>query len=229
MPGVRIEVIIPVYQGGAYLAQAIESVLAQSYPAVRIIVVDDGSTDATAQVAARFGPPIHYQYQAQRGASAARNRGVELVQGEYIAFLDADDLWTADKLEWQVSALRNDPVPDMVFGQVQQFHSPDLPAEMKARIACPAQPMPGYIPDTLLMRCETFKRVGPFDERWRTGEFLDWYLRAIDMGLRSVMLPQIVTQRRLHRANHGITGRETRSDYHRILKASLDRHRNLRS
>jgi glycosyltransferase involved in cell wall biosynthesis len=221
----RVDVIIPVYQGEKYIVQTIESVLAQTQPASAILVIDDGSTDGTRQLVQQFAAQVRYVYQDNQGASAAKNRGVELAQAPYIAFLDADDLWSANKLERQMIALHNDPTLDLVFGHVQQFHSPELSDAMKAQIECPSAPMPGYSAGTQLTRRDTFERVGKFNQQWRSGEFMDWYLRAIELGLTSHMLPDVVLHRRLHETNHGITARDTRGDYHRILKASLDRRR----
>src|SRR5437870_4182440 len=151
MAELTIDVIIPVYQGEPFLGQAVESVLAQSYPATRLIVIDDGSTDGTAQVATRFGARVHYVYQDHQGIAPARNRGVELAQGDYLAFLDADDLWSAEKLERQVAAVSVSPAPDMVFGHVRHFHDPALTDKVKAQVYCPPEPMPGYALGTLLM------------------------------------------------------------------------------
>jgi glycosyltransferase involved in cell wall biosynthesis len=220
----RISVVIPVYQGERHLAQAVQSVLEQSYPATEIIVVNDGSTDGTEAIAARFGNAIRYVAQENGGISAARNRGLELAEMEWISFLDADDVWQPNKLALQMAAF-DAALPDMVFGHVRQFIDPSLPPELKARIACPDTPVPGIFAGTLLMRRETFLRVGLFDLRWRTGEFIDWYLRAQEIGLTSRVLPEVILHRRLHASNHGIRERESRSDMLYILKASLNRRR----
>jgi glycosyltransferase involved in cell wall biosynthesis len=221
----RVSVIIPVYQGERYLAEAVESVLAQTYPAAEIIIVNDGSTDGTEQVAARFGNAIRYVAQENSGIGAARNTGLEMTQFEWISFLDSDDLWSTDKLALQMQALETHPEPDLVFGYVRQFHDPALPPEIKARIYCPDQPQPGINAGTLLVRRDTFFRVGLFQTYYRVGEFLDWYLRAQEIGLMSLVLPQVVSHRRLHENNQGARERESRVDMLHILKASLNRRR----
>src|SRR5215210_1959226 len=121
-----VSVIIPVHNSERYLAEAIESVLAQTYACHEIIVVDDGSVDRSAQVTKRFGAAVRHVFQPQAGAGAARNRGVELAEGGFFAFLDADDLWTEDKTQLQLATFAADPELDVVFGQTEQFHSPDL-------------------------------------------------------------------------------------------------------
>jgi glycosyltransferase involved in cell wall biosynthesis len=220
-----VSVIIPVYNCERYLAEAINSVLAQTHPAHEIIVVDDGSTDSSAQVARRFGSAVRYAFQPNAGIGAARNRGVRLALGNFFAFLDADDLWTDDKLRQQLAAVAEDPRLDAVFGLAKQFHSPELDAVARSRIQCPARPAPGYVAGSMLIRRSAFEGVGPFETGWRVGEFVDWYLRATEAGLRERMLPEVVLHRRLHATNQGVRERAAATDYARILKASLDRRR----
>jgi len=102
----KISVVIPTYNRAAKVAKGIESALAQTFSAIEVIVVDDGSTDDTRTVIERtFGDNVRYYYQANQGASAARNRGITEARGEWIAFLDSDDEWEHDKLEWQLKTL----------------------------------------------------------------------------------------------------------------------------
>ncbi|MSP12354.1 MAG: glycosyltransferase family 2 protein [Chloroflexi bacterium] len=221
----RISAIIPIYNGERYLAEAIQSALDQTYAVAEVIVVDDGSTDDAVLVAQQFPPPVRTIQQPHAGASAARNRGVQESREEYLAFLDADDIWLPDKLALQIAAFAANPAPDMVFGYVQQFHSPDLDPLLKARIVCPAEPAAGILPSTMMTSREAFLRVGFFDDTVMTGELLDWYLRATELGLRTAMLPEVVLRRRLHAGNHGRVQRDSRKDFARVLKSALDRRR----
>jgi glycosyltransferase involved in cell wall biosynthesis len=221
-------VIIPVYNGERYVAEAIESVLAQTHPPFEIIVVDDGSTDGTSAVVRRFGPPVRHSWQEHQeagGAARGRNLGVELARGELVAFIDADDLWVPEKLDWQVAGLQSPSRPDLVFGLAKQFISPELGEQEQQQIDCTDAAMPAHLASALLLSRETFRRVGPFEAKWRLGEFLDWYLRANELGLTSLQLPEVILLRRLHRTNMGVRLRDARADYARILKASLDRRR----
>lgn len=104
-PAATVSAVIPVHNGERFLAEAISSVLGQTYPVLECIVVDDGSTDATADVCASFGERVTYVRQDQAGVSAARNRGTSLARGSLVAFLDHDDVWKTDKLARQVDAL----------------------------------------------------------------------------------------------------------------------------
>ncbi len=110
-----VSVIIPTYNRRAYVQEAIDSVLAQTYTDYEIIVIDDGSTDGTGEaLRERYGDKIIYEWQENQGLSAARNRGIESSRGQYIALLDSDDLWMPEKLERQVACLSQHPEVAMV-------------------------------------------------------------------------------------------------------------------
>ncbi|MHC4951910.1 MAG: glycosyltransferase family 2 protein, partial [Planctomycetota bacterium] len=104
-----ISVVIPAYNAGPYLRRTLESVLRQTHPADEIIVVDDGSTDNTADVAASYGDSVVLIGQENAGASVARNTGIEAAKGNWIAFLDGDDEWVPEKLKLQVAHLKKNP------------------------------------------------------------------------------------------------------------------------
>jgi glycosyltransferase involved in cell wall biosynthesis len=223
----NVSVVIPAFDAAAYLGQAIESVLAQTLVPSEVIVVDDGSEDRTAAIAESVGEPVTCVRQARAGAAAARNRGVQLAAGEQLAFLDADDLWLADKLSLQVVALCEAPEVDLVFGHTEHFHSPELTSSEKARIKRPSGRTPGICPGAMLIRREAFDRVGGFATRLGIGEFVDWYARAMDSGLRTLVLPEAVMYRRLHPANTASGTPGSHSDYVRVLRTVLDRRRGV--
>lgn len=218
-------VIISVYNGEQHIAETIESVFNQSYTNVETIIIDDGSTDGSGEIIQRFVPPVRYHHQSNSGIAAAWNRGIELANGNFIAFNGADDLWTKNKIKQQMDAFTIDSTLDIVFSHVKQFHSPELSQEEKQKILCPNELMPGVSAGTMLIKRKSFFRVGLFDRQWRRGIFNDWYLRATELGLRTHMLPGLLMWRRLHRTNHGIVNRDKSVDYVRMLKASLDRRR----
>ena len=110
-----VSVIIPVYNGERYLAAAIDSVIDQDYPNLDIVIVNDGSTDGSAAIAQSYGSSLRHHYQENAGLSAAQNKGVALAEGEFISFLDCDDLWLANKTSLQLMAFRSTPELDMVF------------------------------------------------------------------------------------------------------------------
>ena len=220
-----VSVVIPVFNGERYLSEAIDSVLNQSYRPIEVVILDDGSTDNTAVIAKRYLPSIKYYYQPNGGIASALNHGIAQSEGEYLSFLDADDLWLPDKLTIQMKSFEAEPTLDMVFGHMKQFFSPDLDKELRAGIMLIDGNMPGYFKGTMLIRRESFFRVGLFDTRLHLGDFVDWYSKAIEKGLKGFMVPDVVMARRIHENNTGIKQRKFQSDYLRILKASLDRRR----
>lgn len=222
-----VSVIVPVFNGEKYLREAVESILSQSYRTIEVIVVDDGSTDGSAEAAKFFAPQVRYVFQSHGGVGAALNHGISLSQGSFLAFLDADDIWVEDKLARQMTVLDNDPDLDAVFGHVKQFWSPEL--ARNNRIKVQSEKMPGFVKGAMLIRRDAFSRVGTFDTRWKLGDFLDWFLKAKEKGLQTFMLPEIVMKRRIHMDNAGLRKRGSRSDLVHMLKASLDRRRKLRS
>lgn len=120
--GASVSVVIPAYNFGAFLPETIRSVREQTHPDVEIVVVDDGSTDETPEVLKRVeGPDLRWRHTPNRGVSAARNLGIELAEGDYVAFLDADDLWLPEKLERQVRLLQDEPDIGFVFCDFVRF------------------------------------------------------------------------------------------------------------
>ena len=224
-----VSAVIPVHNCRRYLAEAIGTALAQTHLPCEIILVDDGSTDASAEVAKGFGGRVRYYRQEHAGIGAARNTGVELAQGEFLAFLDADDLWASFKTEAQLKVFATHPEIDMVFGLTQQFISPDIDAGTGNPFVCPAEPSKGQMAGSMLIRRDAFLRVGLFDPGLRVGEFLDWYLRAQALALKPFFLAKVVLRRRIHGNNTVLREHASQLDYVRVLKAALDRRRAINS
>jgi glycosyltransferase involved in cell wall biosynthesis len=217
--------MIGAYNAAPYLGEAIESVLAQDYEPLELIVVDDGSTDGTADVARSF-EQVKVIQQDNGGNGAARNTAVENAAGDLYAFLDADDRFTPGKLSLQKAALDANPGLDMVFGHVCEFLSPELDEETRASLRPPApEPMPWTAPNLMLIRRESFERVGPFTTAVRVGVTVDWFARAAEAGLRYEILPEVVLERRLHTENNGLRERASRSQYLEVIRHAMERRR----
>ncbi len=214
-----ISVIIPAYNAARFVGEAIESVLAQTYPAGEIVVIDDGSVDETAAVASRYAG-VRVIRQENRGIGRTRNRGMGETTGELVAFLDADDLWLPAKLQRQVEWLRANPECDMVFTWVTQFRQ-DEPEKLVGA------PMRGIFAGTMLIRRASFARVGEFESQYRVGEFIDWYARAQDLGLRGGIIDEVLLRRRIHGENTGVRERQHQAHFARVAKAALDRRRGM--
>lgn len=139
--------------------------------------------------------------------------------------LDADDLSTPQRFEWQMGALQCDPQLEAVFGLMEQFRSPDLAPAEAAAIHCPEGAQPARMPNLMMIRREAFERVGPFSPEMGLADIVEWFSRAESAGLRHAMVPHVVLRRRLHLGNSGRAVRATRSDYLRAIKQRLDRER----
>jgi glycosyltransferase involved in cell wall biosynthesis len=223
-----ISVLIGVYNAERYLREAIESAFAQSYRPIEVVVVDDGSTDGSADVARSYGDALVFGQQENRGNGSARNHAVRLASGDVFAFMDADDISPPDRLERQWAALVGDPELDIVFGHAREFVSPELTDDERASVRAPApEPAPWMSANLMLLRRKAFDRVGPFSEELRVGVTVDWCARARDAGLKTAILPNVVLERRIHLTNNGIRERDSKSQYVHVLKAALDRRRAL--
>jgi glycosyltransferase involved in cell wall biosynthesis len=221
----KISVIMPVYNSEKYLKEAIESVLAQTYKHVEIIAIDDKSTDGSLSLLKTFGDKISViENPVNVGAAIARNIGLAKATGDFIAFMDADDLWHPEKLDIQAQEFEKNGSLDMVFSHVECFFSPDLSEEVRRSKKCP-EVMPGFLPAASLIRSSSFKKVGDLDGRFRVGEFIDWLSRARSAGLRSLMLDQILLFRRIHETNTGTVKKDFRVDCVRIVRESMRRNK----
>jgi glycosyltransferase involved in cell wall biosynthesis len=219
-----ISVVIPVFNGASYVAQAIESVLDQTLAPTEVVVVDDGSSDSTPKIIQRFPPPVVYRRQANQGPGAARNHGIRESKGEFLAFLDSDDLWLPEKSQLQKAALDEDPQLNLVFCNMSQFRSPELPADATAGPACDESVRPSPLISCMLARRTAFERVGPL-RRDLKAEFVDWYMRAREAGLKMRTLDVLLVKRRIHAGNFTLKHQDVRLEFLQTLKASLDRRR----
>lgn len=219
----KLSVVIPAFDHARYIVEAIDSVLAQIPADAEVIVVDDGSSDDTAAIAERMGPPVRVIRAAHAGIGTTVNRGMSEARGALIASIDADDRWLPGKMALQLAALDEDPSLDVVFGYVRQFVSPEVTDG--GRFELTGEPMAGLVRGTMVIRREAWERVGPMETDLVLGEFISWYARAIDAGLNMRMLPDVVYERRVHGRNTVIREREAQSDYLRVVKATIDRRR----
>lgn len=219
---VLVSVIIPVYNCERYLAQAIESVLAQTYQPTEVIIVDDGSTDSSSAIARSY-KEINYIYQCNQGVAAARNTGIAASQGQFIAFLDADDLWTPKKLEVQVTYLLKRPRVGYTIGRQQNFVDPESNSLTPAAISQLESEQLGLA--TLVARRAIFKQIGGFDASYRVASDFEWIIRAKDAGVTMTIVPEIVLHRRIHSSNMSYQIPARRANLLKMFKASIDRQR----
>ena len=220
-----ISIVIPAYNASNYLACAIDSALAQTYPNVEIIVVNDGSKDdgATRAVALSYGDRIRYFEKENGGSSSALNTGIAHMQGEWFSWLSHDDLYTPEKLATQVAYLRNlelasEDLPRQVLfsaseeidGEGRVLHTPKpsvclarsravASASTNARLI--AEPTEcNFHGCSCLVHRQVFEDIGAFDETLRLLNDYDLWFRIYAAGYRIHMLPEILVQGRIHRA-----------------------------
>lgn len=231
-----VSVIMPAYNAQAYIAQALASVLTQDYANLELLVVDDGSTDGTAQHPALQDPRIRILQQANAGPAAARNLGLAQARGDLIAFIDADDLWLPGKLTAQVSYLQAHPDISIVFGGFQrwelaadgQFALPILPP-VPSDAHTLTQPSGWIYTDLLLdsvvhiitamVRKPVFDSVGEFDAQLPTGEDYDFWLRA-SRQFKIDQMAQTVALYRIHPVSLTTVPRPESNEY-RVLTQAL--------
>jgi glycosyltransferase involved in cell wall biosynthesis len=219
-----ISVIIIVHNGAAFIADAIENVMMQKYSNLEIIVVDDGSTDQTAEIIKMTELDINYIYQVQQGVASARNLGIQHAKGKYIAFLDADDLWSEDKLETQISILGNNPKIGVTVGFTHKSPMSKSLEEIKVN----AQ-NDNYFALNLgasLIKKSIFKDVGNFDTEFKSGEDIDWFFRAREKKIQLIIHKQIVHYFRIHGKNISNDQKMVNSELLKVHKKSLNRRNN---
>lgn len=217
--GSLVSVVIPVFNGEKFLREAVQSVLAQKYSPLEIIIVDDGSTDGTAAVARSLPETVRYLHQTNQGPAAARNRGIEHAQGSLIAFADVDDLWPEAKLELQLPYLIKDPAIEIVMGRIQQVLLSGTQAEEFG------EPAFSVNLGSAVIRKSVFERVGLFDETMRYSEDVDWFMRARESGAAIMTIDAVTLFYRQH--EHNMTRGKSTSELNvlKTLKKSLDRRR----
>jgi glycosyltransferase involved in cell wall biosynthesis len=219
-----VSVVVPAFNAARFLAEALVSIVRQEYQPLEIVVVDDGSSDGTAEMArASRARPVVIE-QPNRGPAAARNRGIAAAKGDVIAFLDTDDLWPDRKLALQVPRLTEDASLDVVLGRIRYEALDDRTLD-GIRFDEPQGVLTNVNLGAGVFRRNVFDRVGLFDESLRFSEDQDWFLRARELGIGIAVLGEVTLRYRLHAGNmtRGKSGRELALTS--VLKRSLDRRR----
>lgn len=222
----KISVVIPVFNGERYLAEALDSLCAQSLHAAEVIAVNDGSTDRSAALLAAY-PGIRVVNQRNAGCAVARNRGAELATNDTVAFLDQDDIWLPERLARGAECLAGDSGLGFVACATENFLTPGLaapPAWLDPRML--DVPQHGLATCALMVRRATLVAVGPFDPSQVPFDDSEWLVRALDAGVRFAHLNDVLVRRRIHDHNLTATVRGTPARglmMAKILHASLKR------
>lgn len=218
-----VSVIIPVFNGERFIREAVENVFAQDYSALEIIIVNDGSYDGTEDIIKQLTVDVRLFRQMNTGPAAARNRGIRDASGDFIAFLDADDLWPENDLNNLVGEMLRNPGIDVVRGYAQLMEYEEETGSFNY-VGNPKESFPHYI-GAGLYRKAVFEKVGLFDPTMRFGEDADWYLRAGELGIQIKRLDETTLYVRRHGQNMTEGKNMVELNALKIFKKFLDRKR----
>ena len=197
-----ISVIIPAFNAEVYLEAALSSVFAQEYDPLEIIVVDDGSTDRTADIACQGGKLVNCIRQENAGPPGARNRGLRAARGAFVTFLDADDVYEPGCLSLQLKKLRANPAVDISIGRSVREQLSSAPGELPTFVPYPSGDVITTQLGVCLFRRTVFERVGLFDEGLRHCDDVDWFMRARELDIPMLLHRAVLLRQRLHLNNH---------------------------
>lgn len=219
-----ISVIVPVYNGERFLRDALDSIFAQDYASYEVIVVDDGSTDATGTIAQSYHR-VRYIRQSNQGVSAARNTGMAAAGGEFLAFHDHDDLMRPTRLSTQVGYLLAHPEVGCVLCRHEILLPPDTPPPPRLVRDRIFGDLGGVEPPSAVVRTSPVRAVGGFNPKYQPSEALEWLGRLRDAGIQIAVVPEILVTRRIHDSNLSHQTHAMRDQFLRSLKARMDRRR----
>jgi glycosyltransferase involved in cell wall biosynthesis len=220
-----VSVVVASYDGERFLQETLESVFAQDYDPFEVVFVDDGSTDATAEIARSF--PLRYLYQENRGLPAARNAGVALAGGDLIAFVDDDDVVPPAKLRVQARYLAEHHDVGCVLGRHEWIFEDGVDPPQLERDPI-FHELGGIQLVSAMIRRRTLEEIGGFDPTYRYAEDRDLFVRLRERGVEIAVLPDLVLYKRLHGSNMTMNQPESHPLL-RSLKEKLDRSRDAKS
>lgn len=217
-----VSIIMPAYNAGKYILEALDSAFNQSYSKIEIIVVNDGSTDNTSEILDKIKNKLTLIDSAHLGAAHARNLGIEKANGELIAFLDADDTIEVDKIRLQVAEFTSDSTLDLCYTMFHNFICPTASEELKKSRSQDEGSIKGCVCGTTMVKKSSFEKVGYFDTQLKVGEFIKWYSKAMDLGFKIKLIEKDLYYRRSHDNNSSLINRSSFSELTKLLKSRID-------
>ena len=217
-----ISIVIPVYNGERYLLETLESVFLQTYAPFEVIVVDDGSTDASASIAQSFSR-VRYVHQQNSGNAAARNTGIDAAKGSLIAFIDQDDLWLPDKLRRHMMYMAAKPQVCYTLARFEYFLEPGIQKPAWCRDELLAGSHIDYSPGSLMARKSVFEIIGRFNTDFTSGNDSDWFFRANDKKIPMAVLPNVLLRRRIHKLNQSAEVSRSHKELLTLVRQSINR------
>lgn len=220
-----VTVITVVRNGERYLAEALASITQSRLQPLEILVVDGGSTDRSVEIASRV-PGVRVIPQSSSGIANAYNEGIAAARGELVAFLSHDDRWLPGKLDRQVAHMAARPDLLMTFTHVLHvLDGETAPAGFRRELL--DGPVPGLIMETFMARPAVFDVVGRFDPAFSVSEDTDWFARARDAGVAYEVLPDVLTEKRVHGTNASLNTPQINALLLRALRQSVERKRSI--
>lgn len=218
-----VSVIIPLYNGSRFIAETLDTALAQDYAPLEIIVIDDGSTDGGAEIVKNHSGPIRCICQENQGNAAARNHGIQKAKGEFIALLDQDDLWEKHKIKTHVDYMARHPELDYTIAHFTYFLIPGVERPAWLRESLVKGHQADYSPSSMVARKRAFEKVGNFKRELKIGSDSDWFFRARDMNVPMAVINEVLLHRRVHQANQSAHVRQAHVEMLKLIRASIHR------
>jgi glycosyltransferase involved in cell wall biosynthesis len=222
--GRLVSVVMPAFDEERFIGEAVASVLAQTYRSFELVVVDDGSSDQTAAIAAGFDGVRVLRRASTGGPAAARNAGLAEARGEYWTIFDADDVMPPERLALGVASLEANPSIGLVLGLTEAFVTPGEPRPSHWNPAWDAGPFRACA-GTMLARREVFDLVGPYDERLPVSADVEWLARAKDASVRAARIDAVCLCRRIHAGSRSSDHGQINTVLLRVLRESVHRRR----
>ncbi|HXY92514.1 MAG TPA: glycosyltransferase family A protein [Acidimicrobiia bacterium] len=217
----RVSVVITARDAEEFVEEAIRSALEQTQAPDRVVVVDDGSCDATAEVAGSLDDRVVVLRRSHEGIGPSRNAGLAATATELVAFLDADDVWLPEKLERQTAELDRDPGLDAVFCLIDEFLDP---VDGGGGLRAPRTRQAASLSSNALLRRRVLDLVGPF-EAGAIGDWARWWARARALGVREHIVPEVLVRRRIHGRNNSLVRNDDGSTFLAIAREHLHQRR----
>lgn len=217
-----LSIIVPVYNSELFIEETLNKIYLQNYSNVELIIIDDGSTDNTAAIIKKKFPEANYHFQENQGHASAKNKGLELCNGEFIIFLDSDDYWEQNSLHSLSEFLLQNPNILIVEGKIREF----ITQNNEIQFISDAYYMSSF--GTSMFRKEVFDSVGFFDERLICATDIDWFIRAWENNIEKRRIDKIILNYRKH-ANSLTAVNIDKQQYYVLLmyKFKMEREKHL--
>lgn len=217
---------MPAFNAEKTVKSAVNSVLSQLHKNDELLIVDDASTDNTTEIIDAMSDPriTILKHKENQGISSARNTALKKITGDYVCFMDADDLWPKGRQ----AAIRKAIIEhnaDIIFGIIEHFYCPSLTCEQRQSLRLPKTQL-GAIPGSVILSHKCIKAIGPFDNKLKIGEFIDYFSRAKQHANTCLEISNPVLRRRIHSNNYTLINRSKKHDYLKVIRKHLARESN---